>query len=295
MSSQLLYNVTINQTEGGSLSILSVFNDKLLVGFTLITQLFIIKESRFSSTIQINDSKSTEDAIWTTRGNIACIILKEDEETEVVVMSDHGKVIVVHTKMTSAQRFSVSYDKIIYLTGLKGVYESKDDGMSWNIILKSKGKVFIFQAIKVMAIDHTENYWILSENIDSDRQKLLYAVNMRHNDNEIGTNHIVTVKDERRSQSNEIWRNINITTTNGSQIELSGSMLEFDGNMNIFLSDVQNKAVYVFLANGQYHRQLLSSLDIEKAPKRIAFNSKHQLLYLGQQSCIVNVYKLTYR
>ena len=291
--SHLLYNFTVNHKEGGSLSIMSVFNDKLLVGFTHITQLLVIKENLYCSFIQINNSKSPADAIWTPRGNIAYTMWHEDDETEVVVMSECGKIIVVHTKITYAERFSVSYDEIIYLTGLKGVYESKDDGISWKIILKSTGEVSILQAIKVTT-DHTDEYWILSANNDSDRQKLLYAVNVRHSDNEIVTDHIASAKDKRRFKNKEIWRNINITTINGSQIELSNSMLVFDGNMNIFLSDVQNKAVHVFLVNGQYLCQLLSSLDIEKAPSKIYLNRKHQLLYLGQENGVVKVYKMMY-
>ena len=63
-----------------------------------------------------------------------------------------------------------------------------------------------------------------------------------------------------------MWRGeiINVSKTNGKHIDLSYSIiLSYDGNMNIFLSDSDNKAVHVLSVNGQYHCQLLSSHHIK--------------------------------
>ena len=58
---------------------------------------------------------------------------------------------------------------------------------------------------------------------------------------------------------NVTMRNIDVATTNGKNVHLSGSSLSYDSNRNIFLSDFYGKAVHVLSVNGQYHCQLLSS------------------------------------
>ena len=68
----------------------------------------------------------------------------------------------------------------------------------------------------------------------------------------------------------------------------------FDENMNIFLYDTSIYAVHVFLVNSQYLCQLLSLFDIKNEPNRIAINKERRLLYVGQQTGLVQMYKLKY-
>ena len=44
---------------------------------------------------------------------------------------------------------------------------------------------------------------------------------------------------------------------------MAASSLSYDGNMNIFLNDYDNKPVYVFSAISKNHRQLLSPHHIK--------------------------------
>ena len=293
-SSQLLFNFTFSRK---NLNILSVLNNKILVGFAGdITHLLVITESLDRSFIQINEDERPLDAIWTPHGNIACATINNaDLSVKVVVMSESGKVIVTHNEMKNAGHFSVSNDEKIYFAdSLTGVYMSTDDGINWSIILKPPAEYSILQAIKVTS-HNTDDYWLLSQEIGFEGQAFLHIVNRTHTDGVSERNLIQFAEGKIRSESNVTWKNINVATTDGTKIELLNSMLVSDGNMNIFLNEFENQTIHVLLANGQYHCQLLSTLDTDEQMKRIALNRKRQLLYVGQTNGIVKVYKLKYR
>ena len=274
-SSQLLKNFTVNQLKNLGVDILSVFNDKLLASCVDLSQLFIYsREGRHLSTITTNDNDQLWDATWTPRGNI---VHTTWDSNKVVVMSESGEVISTHTQMTEPRDLSVSNDDIIYLADSKtGVYQSTDDGVSWSLIFKSTDEWHCKQVIKVTTY-HSDDFWILEKSDNNNNHLRVYSV------------------DRRRSDGNVTWRDINVITTDGKHIDLSySSSLSYDGNMNIFLNDYDNKAVHVLSVNGQYYCQLLSSHHIKNKPCRLAVDKVRQLLYIGQWDSVVGVFKLTY-
>ena len=272
-SSQLLQNFTVDQLKVSYATILSVFNDKLLVSVNGHSQLFIYsREGRHLSTITINNNDKLWDTTWTPRGNIVYTTFSN----KVVVMSESGKVITTHTQMTKPRYLSVSNDDIIYLADLEtGVYQSTDDGVSWSLVFKSTDGWHCWQVIKVTT-DHSDDFWTLEQSVNKNWHLRVYSV------------------DRKRSDGNVTWRDINVTTTDGKHINLSNSSLSYDGNMNIFLSDWDNKAVHVLSLNGQYHCPLLSSHHFKSEPCRLAVDKERQLLYVGQMVGVVGVFKLTY-
>ena len=275
-SSQLLQNFTVDQLKKlyRGVSILSVFNDKLLVSDDSLFQLFIYsREGRHLSTITTNNNDKLKDATWTPRGNI---VYTTCNSNKVVVMSESGKVITTHTQMTEPQYLSVSNDDIIYLTDSNsGVYQSTDDGVSWSFVFKSTGGWHCWQVIKVTT-DPSDDFWTLKYSNKNNWHLCVYST------------------DRRRSDGYVTRRDINVTTTDGKHINLSGSRLSYDGNMYIFLSGCYNNAVHVLSVNGQYHCQLLSSHHIKNEPCRLAVDKERQLLYVGQNFGVVGVFKLTY-
>ena len=254
-----------------------MFNDKLLVSCSFLSQLFIYsREGRHLSTITINKNDLLWDATWTPRGKIVYTTCNIHGSNKVVVISESGKVITTHTQMTRPQYLSVSSDDIIYLADYKtGVYQSTDGGVSWSLVFKSTDGWHCYQVIKVTT-DHSDDFWTLEQSDNKSRHLRVFSV------------------DRRRSDGNVTWRDINIPTTNGKHINLSYSSLSYDGNINIFLSDLHNKAVHVLSVNGQYHCQLLSSLHFKDKPRRLAVDKKRQLLYVGQAKGVVAVFELTY-
>ena len=273
-SSQLLQNFTVDQLEDYCVNILSVFNDKLLVSCSYLSQLFIYsREGRHLSTITTNYNDKLLDATWTPRGNIVHTTF---ESNRVVVMSESGKVITTHTQMTEPQWLSVSNDDIIYLADSQtGVYQSTDDGVSWSLVFKSTDGWHCEQVIKVTN-DHSDDFWTLEYSDNNSYHLRVYSV------------------DRRRSDGNVTWRDINVPITDGKHINLSYSRLSYDSKVNIFLSDCDNKAVHVLSVNGQYQCQLLSSHQFENEPFRLAVDRERQLLYVGQEEGVVGVFKLTY-
>ena len=275
-SSQLLQNFTIDQLKDYWVNILSVFNDKLLVSYSYyLFQLFICsRKGRHLSTITTNDNDRLFDATWTPRGNI---VYTTCYSNKVVVMSESGKVITTHNQMTKPRRLTTSNDDIIYLADYEiGVYQSTDDGVNWSLVFKSTDGWHCEQMIKVTT-DHSDDFWTLEDSDNNNNYHLrVYSV------------------DRRRSDGNVTWRDINVTTTDGKHINLSCSRLSYDGNMNIFLNDYNNKVVHVLSVNGQYHCQLLSSHHIENEPYRLAVDKKRQLLYVGQDKGVVEVFNLKY-
>ena len=274
-SSQLLKNFTVKKLRGCDVNILSVFNDKLLVsrGFGLSHLFIYSRKGRHLSTITINNNDGLIDATWTPRGNI---VYTTSISHEVVVMSETGKVITTYTRMTEPRDLSVSSDDIIYLADSQtGVYQSTDDGVSWSFVFKSTDGRQCYQVIKVTT-DHSDDFWTLEKSDNYNYHLRVYSV------------------DRRRSDGNVTWRDINVPTTDGKHIKLSRSSLSYDGNMNIFLNDYDNKAVHVLSVNGQYNCQLLSSHHIKNEPWRLTVDKERQLLYVGQWKGVVGVFKLTY-
>ena len=213
------------------------------------------------------------DATWAPRGNIVFTTLYSNK---VVVMSESGKVITTHTQMTDPRYLSVSSDDIIYLADYRtGVYQSTDDGVSWSLVFKSTDGWHCRQVIKVTT-DHSDDFWTLEQSDNKNWHLRVYSV------------------DRRRSDDNVTWKDINDPTTDSKHIDLSNSRLSYDGNMNIFLIDYDNKAVHVLSLNGQYHCQLLSSHHFKNEPCRLAVDKERQLLYVGQDKSVVGVFKLTY-
>ena len=155
------------------------------------------------------------------------------------------------------------------------MYQSTDDGVSWSLVFKSTDGWYCWEVIKVTT-DHSDDFWTLEHSDNNNYHLRVYSV------------------DRRRSDGNVTWKDINVPTTDGKHIDLSCSGLSYDGNMNIFLSDFENKAIHVLSVNGQYHCQLLSSHHFKNKPCRLAVDKDRLLLYVGQVEGIVGVFKLTY-
>ena len=275
-SSQLLSSFTVNRLQNNYVNILSVFSDKLLVSVSrYLPQLLIYsREGHHLTTIAIKDNDTVLDAAWTPQGNIVYTTVSQKE---VVMISESGNVIISYTQMTLPLQLSVSNDNIIYLADFEtGVYQSTDGCFNWTFVFKPIDEWHFHQVIK-MNRDHSADFWTLG----------------RKNNNENWHLRVYSVG-KRRSDGNMTWRNIDFPTSYGNQLMFFGSSLSYDGNMNIFFCDFVYGVVHVFLMNGQYHCQLLSSNHLKKLPDRVAVDKDRQLLYVGQNFGLVEVFKLTY-
>ena len=254
-----------------------MLNNKLLVSHCGSSQLFIYnREGRHLSTILTNNNEKLWDASWTPRGNIVYTTWNH----EVVVMSESGKVIAIPTYAINPRYISVSNDNTIYLADWEtGVYQSTDDGVKWSLVLKSTDGWNCCQVIKVIT-DYGDDFWMLEWKGINERN--IYRLSVCRVDNKSG------------SDGNEMRRDINVPTTDDKHIDLHYAKLLYDGNMNIFLNDYHNKAVHVLSVNDQSHCQLLSSSHLKNNPRKLAVDRERQLLYVGQDKSVVEVFELTY-
>ena len=271
-SSKLQLNFIVEQMDGFQIDILSVYNDKLLVSRSALSELFILdQEGHHLSTISVEGPNNLRDATWTPMGNI---IYTAWGDNKLVLMSGSGEVITKHPELPDPLCLHVSIDGIIYLTDLKaGDYQSTDDGVTWSLVFKTVEGYQCMQVVKVSA-DNSDDYWCIEWNCENNDFLLrVYSV------------------DKKLSDDNITWKAIDAVTANGKPINLSGSILSCDGKKSIFLSERDKMFVHVFAVNGQYHCRLLSPNNINNEPRRLAVDVERQLLYVGQRGAEVTIFK----
>ena len=260
-----------------------MFNKKLLASAYLFDQLLIYShEGRHLSTVQI--SGKLKDAAWTPRGNIVYTAILDKK---VVVLSKSNMVISVNTPANIPEHLCVSNDNIIYLTDFNSnaIYQSIDDGDSWSEVFKQTKLGSDMQVIKVTN-NNSIDFWFFKP----DRDKNLVI-------------HVYSV-DNRSSDDSKAWRIIKVITTECKHVYYQGNSLSYDNKMNIFLTQQTSpnkfyngqgdKAVHVLTVDGKYDHQLLSSHQIMNEPQRLAVDNERQLLYVGQNKGIVQVFELMY-
>ena len=264
----MLLNFNVGYLIHSGVSILSVLNDELLISSHGLSQLFIYsQEGRHRSSVTTYDNDKLFDAIWTPHGNILYTTINNKK---VVLMSESGKVISIHTHLTAPQHLSASNDGDIYLAdGESGIYHSTNNGVNWSLVFKPTEEWSCLQVIKVTT-DRSDDFWTLEKKFESIHLRT-YTINRKRS--EFGITFTDISDDE----------NIKLSTC---------SSLSFDGNQNIFLNCSDKKAVYVFSANRQYCCQLLSPDHIKNIPYKLAVDVKRQLLYVGQHGGEVAVFHI---
>ena len=269
-SSQLLLNFTVDQLQNLFINILSIFNDKLLVSSFGFSHLFIYSHNgHYLSTIVTINCDVLRDATWSPQGNIVYICTSNN--SKVMVISESGKVLAKHHQFAEPRCLRVSNDNIIYLTEWeKGIYQSTDDGISWSFVFKLRDGCYHWQVIKVIA-DDSDDFWILERNGDDSNmyaRLIVYSVNKKRSGN-------------------------NMTLEIDSELfDFLDSSLSVDVDRNIFLSEAKNQSVHVFLMNGRYNGQLLSSNELQAKPWSLTVDQKRQLLYVGQDDGIVGAFNI---
>ena len=273
MSSVAWFQFTVEKiydsTKSHEVDILCLANDKLLIGNSGDNKLFIYShEGHYQSSITIDGSDNVYDAVLTFFGNI---VYSTTYQKKIVLMSISGKIIR-YNQMKDPKRLSISDDSSIYLADyVDGVFQSTDDGDTWVLAIKAASSWQCWQAIKVTT-DNDVSFWLRGRN-NGIRQVRIYS------------------KDKKYLDSNVTWRD-KLLVEESKQINLTYGCLLYDGWSSVFLSDSRNKAVHVFSARGHYSHQLLASNHFMRYPRKLIFDTTNQLLYVGEQSGFVEVFKL---
>ena len=264
-SCQLLHSFVVDQLKSKPVNLLSSFNNKLLVSRKKSSKLFIYsQEGCYLSTITIDTNDKLHDAMWTPRGNIVYTTYS----FKVVVILESGKVMNC-TSLSKPSRLHISNDDIIYVADAdNGVYQTTNEGVSWSLTFKSPIGWKCYEVIKITS-EHSDDFW--SKGIkDTKWQIYIHSVNREGVDGSVTQSAINLPEDQK--------------------IQLEGSRLSYDNNMNIFVSDKDNNAVHMFSKNNQY--QVLLSDQI-KHPYKVHVDKDSQLLYVGEHG-VVKVFQLIY-
>ena len=274
-AAKFLSNFTANQCKHG-VATLSTYSDNLLVGCSEDYRLYIFsRKGQYLANVTLNNTDWVRDAIWTPNGNI---IFSPIFGGKIVTLSKFGYVIAT-TILQAPYCFSVSNDDIIYITEFEtGVYQSTDGGLQWSLVFKPTVGWHCFMTIKVIA-NNSADFWTLETADDRNFGRLrVYSFNIGRLDGYVTWKDIDTVN----------------ITSNGEYVDIIATSLSYDGYGNVFLGDIKNKAVYVFLVSGQYHCQLMLSERLKYDPNKLYVDNKHQLLYVPQSKGLVSVFKLIY-
>ena len=273
-----MFNFTIDQFEEKyqtNVDILSIFKDKLLVSYgTGRHPKLLIYSTEGHQLSTVANITYVFDAMWTPLGNIVYTL---EEDGEVRVISESGKINSY--KIPRPRFLSVSNDNVIYLASWRParVYQSADEGVSWNITFEITDDERHFLQVIKLSTELNDDFWAVDEDDQQIYHLRMYSMKRSH----LG--------------KNLTWRDIDVTTTDGKHIEVShASLLSYDGNMNIFLVELKTKAIHVFSVNGQHQCQLPSSHHMTITPFKLAVDKERQLLYVGQNDGLVLVFTLTY-
>ena len=255
-----------------AVSILSVLNDKILVGWESCNTLFICNQE--GATLQtVNGTDEFYDAVWTATGNI---VYTNPSNRFITTMSLNGDVLN-RNALGMPMYLSVCNDNFIYVAdGERGVYESTNSGLNWRHVIQSVPGWSCIHVIKVVN-NNDIKYWILELHISSSNRTLrLY--------NEVNKN--------RQLNNSEPWATINVPIVNkNSNNSLEVSFLsQIPRSPVIVLSDMYSCSVHVLLATGQYYRELLSCSNIDYPYKIIA--DKRQAFYVGLERSTVKKFDI---
>ena len=263
--------------KGFDVRILSLFEDKLLIGSTDENELFITSiEGRLI--LNITTENNLIDATWTPKGNI---IYSSYDPKEVVVMSEHGQVITTHSEIDDPRFFSVSNEGVIFLGDYTHcLYQSTDDGISWNCAVVNLDESYrriwrtgitdrskCFQAIKITT-NEINQFWILETSDENSAFLSVYSL------------------DRKRTNKIFSWRELNIILSTNSR-------LSYDGNMKVFVSDTLTKNVSIISLNSHHEYFQLSIIQTTSCSHGLTFDRNRQLLFVGQEDGLIEVFQMT--
>ena len=259
-------------------SIMSVFNEKLLVSQDELSQLFIYsKEGRHRLTISINSDDKLNDASWTPYGNI---IYTSPRNYKVSVITETSDTIT-SCDMIAPWTLSVSSRGIIYLVDkVKGLHQSSDDGISWKFLFKSVDRLFTITYVVQVTTHHGDDFWAIERSNEDDNNVRLGKYSLARG------RAIATAPTRTNIHFDE--------TINDSLMKISSnSRLSYDGRGNIFLSDDANDVIHIFSVKGQYYNKLTTVIYANLKQRPLVVDHKNKLLYAGVMSN-VGVFKLIY-
>ena len=278
---------------------MSAFKNKVLIGLVYYGYRLLIfnSEGHYLSNITLQNVGTLHYATWTPSGNI---IYLTEGDGKIEVISELGKIFTF-TQMKEPKFISIYNNAIMYLADTKGVYQSSDDGVSWNLVFSPRDPNLMW-VIRVTS-EQSDNFWTLKNTIDStdltgidesDPFFLLqdYKRLSSSNIDILRLYNASAVSATNLKSNNATGSIIRLTNPLCKDLQaLSAKTLSYDGGKHIFL--IEDYTVHVFLLSGQYYCRLLSLYDKNKRPNMLRVDQYSRLLYVVYEN-EVHVFKLIY-
>ncbi len=261
-------------------------NGNLITGALYSKQIYVVDLNNIEddpSIINIHEGIGLLDAAWIPAGRI--VFTTHNSPTVTVVSEDdYDDITRIDLHVGKLQHISVSFDDAIYVTDTNsGVYQSRDDGVTWSHVFSSpRSRWSCREAIKVSTDPsrQTEDFVAIGE------------------DKSVGTNafrlRMYTV-DWQNSTDGLTWRDITLP----GYINMKDSRMGYDGYGNVFLTDSDAKAVHVLaLIDGYQMLTHKMAVNISNVPASVAVvrQQNQMMMYVGhQKGNTVSVYTLMYK
>ena len=280
LSFTFMFNFTVDQlVTADSFAFIhlttSELSGKLIISETDLGLHIYSSKGYYNATLPIE--RGLRDVAWSPNGNIV-VSIRNNEHNYVMTMSERGNILK-RTEMQLPLGLSVSNDNIIYLVD-KGthLYQSRDDGISWNLVFKSKNNKRLWcYVVKVTTVPTLkDDFWV----IELEEKKILHLSVYNMNITSTGV-------------YGEWLQTITIETDEKRIENIDYSCLFFDGS-NIFVCDYFTRIIYLLSVVLRTPWQMISSSHIQNFVTGLAVNRKSQLLYVAQKGAIVSVFKLVY-
>jgi hypothetical protein len=239
--------------------------------------LFRTADDEHVLTVNLPFGDQLSDAAWTPiKINI---VYTNTLGTYVCVVSVNGGIIARTRKYAATNKpsyISVSSDNIYIALGYNGIVLSRDDGMTWTRLLPSPNSIPAY-AIKVPTANHTEELWVLENQLSSVNYRLrTYKIDSQSGDILINSSRDIT-QFHSPANKNGVFK------------------LVYDGDRNVYVLSMGSvKSVVVFSINRDYVCQLLLYQDAVYPIQSLAVSKQRDYLYLGMMHGYIGVYSLSY-
>ena len=262
-STELSYQFLVTPLKNSGVMSMSLRSDKLLMGHGKSHNQLFVCNLQGDHLLTIAVKHAMLDAQWTPRGNI---VYSTSDSDLVATISEAGNIMST-VEMKKPHLLSI-FNEIIYLAdGELGLLQSKDEGVSWNVVFKPPDGWRCWHVIRVTADGNRDDYWTIEYKENDWRLRIYNLLKKR--------------------SSTLSWKDIDLSLPFNQWINVVKSRLSYDGNKTILVTDSLNKTVHALTLDGQCHCKLL---PLSLAPCSVAVDITRLLLFIGLETNRVQVY-----
>lgn len=290
-----------SQAKSRDIEVMTLLDDRLLLS-ALASRHFYVYSATDGRHLATGEATShIYDVHWSKDGHVIYTSLSRRTATKAALVNVNEERIseVITSNPRNISSSSSCSSDVLYLADwADGIFQSRDDGMTWSHVFKPINGVQCLQVVKLNATaaattssTTTEVFWTLCWCAESKQYRLrIYTVVMTISNNE--TNDDI---EDSSSSSHVTWSDVSMyAPASRGRLNLAGSYLAYDCKRNkMFVSDMVTSSIHVYTAStGKYQHVLLTSAQID-CPWRLCVDSQRDLLYVGQSNETVKIFSLS--